>query len=189
MLEQWLKEDKLECSDALGDLVVQLDPKMALSIYVKGNAPEKVINCLLHMGDFANVVAYARKSGHHPDFTILLQNLVRQDPKKAEAFAKMLVAEQPPLINISVVVDVFMQLNRIQETTSFLLDALKGDRPEEGILQTRLLDINLQGGAPQVADAVFASEMFHHYDRAKIGRLCEKVHIFIFLFPLSEQGF
>jgi len=178
MLEQWLKEDKLECSEALGDLVAQLDPKMALSIYVKGNAPDKVITCLLHMGDFANVVAYARKSGHHPDFTILLQNLVRQDPKKAEAFAKMLVAEQPPLVNVGVVVDVFMQLNRIQETTSFLLDALKADRPEDGPLQTRLLEINLLGGAPQVADAVFASEMFHHYDRVKIGRLCEKAGLF-----------
>lgn len=28
--------------------------------------------------------------------------------------------------------------------------------------------------APQVADAILGNQMFHHYDRAHIGQLCEK---------------
>ena len=46
------------------------------------------------------------------------------------------------------VVDVFMESNMIQQCTSFLLDALKNNRPSEGPLQTRLLEMNLMH-APQ----------------------------------------
>lgn len=44
----------------------------------------------------------------------------------------------------------------------------------QGFLQTRLLEINLLGGMPQVADAILGNEMFTHYDKAHIGRLCEQ---------------
>ena len=47
------------------------------------------------------------------------------------------------------VVDVFMEQSMIQQCTSFLLDALKNNRPSEGPLQTRLLEMNLMH-APQV---------------------------------------
>ena len=47
------------------------------------------------------------------------------------------------------IVDVFMESNMIQQCTSFLLDALKNNRPAEGPLQTRLLEMNLMH-APQV---------------------------------------
>ncbi|VDP46797.1 unnamed protein product [Soboliphyme baturini] len=65
-----------------------------------------------------------------------------------------------------------MELNLVQQCTSFLLDALKNDRPEDGPLQTRLLEMNLLS-APQVADAILGNNMFHHYDRAHVAQLCE----------------
>ncbi|KAL7986940.1 hypothetical protein Chor_005859, partial [Crotalus horridus] len=46
------------------------------------------------------------------------------------------------------IVDVFMEYNLIQQCTAFLLDALKNNRPSEGPLQTRLLEMNLMH-APQ----------------------------------------
>lgn len=61
----------------------------------------------------------------------------------------------------------------IQPATSFLLDALKDNKPEQGHLQTRLLEMNLVH-APQVADAILGNEMFSHYDRPRIANLCEK---------------
>jgi clathrin heavy chain len=61
----------------------------------------------------------------------------------------------------------------IQPATSFLLDALKDNKPEQGPLQTRLLEMNLVH-APQVADAILGNEMFTHYDRPRIANLCEK---------------
>lgn len=42
-----------------------------------------------------------------------------------------------------------METNQVQACTSFLLDALKNNRPNEGHLQTRLLEMNLLT-APQV---------------------------------------
>jgi clathrin heavy chain len=75
------------------------------------------------------------------------------------------------------VVDVFMSQNMIQQATSFLLDALKDNKPEEGALQTRLLEMNLVH-APQVADAILGNEMFTHYDRVLIGGLCEKAGLY-----------
>ena len=52
------------------------------------------------------------------------------------------------------------------------------DPRSQAALQTRLLEINLIGGAPQVADAVLGSEMFSHYDRPKIAALCERAQLF-----------
>ena len=66
-----------------------------------------------------------------------------------------------------------MQHNCLQQATSFLLDVLKGNKEEEGPLQTRLLEMNLMA-APQVADAIMANEMFTHYDKPRIAMLCEK---------------
>jgi clathrin heavy chain len=66
-----------------------------------------------------------------------------------------------------------MGSNMIQQATSFLLDALKDNKPEQGPLQTRLLEMNLVN-APQVAEAILSNEMFTHYDRPRIANLCEK---------------
>src|ERR1700677_1948915 len=66
-----------------------------------------------------------------------------------------------------------MSQNMIQPATSFLLDALKENKPEQAHLQTRLLEMNLVH-APQVADAILGNEMFTYYDRPRIANLCEK---------------
>jgi len=46
LMEKWLKEDKLECSEELGDLVKQVDPTLALSVYLRANVPNKVSQIL-----------------------------------------------------------------------------------------------------------------------------------------------
>jgi len=43
LLEKWLKEDKLECSEELGDLVKTADISLALSVYLRANIPPKVL--------------------------------------------------------------------------------------------------------------------------------------------------
>lgn len=55
------------------------------------------------------------------------------------------------------IVDVFMEYNLIQQCTAFLLDALKNNRPSEGPLQTRLLEMNLMH-APQVGSHTCSGE-------------------------------
>ncbi|KAK2163986.1 hypothetical protein LSH36_71g06004 [Paralvinella palmiformis] len=173
LLEKWLKEDKLECSEELGDLVKAVDPTLALSVYLRANVPNKVIQCFAETGQYQKIVLYAKKVGYTPDYIFLLRSIMRLNPEQGTQFAQMLVQEEEPLADINQIVDVFMESNMIQQCTSFLLDALKNNRPAEGPLQTRLLEMNLMH-APQVADAILGNQMFTHYDRAHIAQLCEK---------------
>ncbi|KAJ1524146.1 hypothetical protein ONE63_010675 [Megalurothrips usitatus] len=173
LLEKWLKEDKLECSEELGDLVKQADPTLALSVYLRANVPNKVIQCFAETGQFNKIVLYAKKVGYTPDYVFLLRNVMRINPDHGVSFAQMLVQDDEPLADINQIVDIFMEQNMVQQCTAFLLDALKNNRPAEGPLQTRLLEMNLIS-APQVADAILGNQMFTHYDRAHIAQLCEK---------------
>ncbi|CAH1111845.1 unnamed protein product [Psylliodes chrysocephalus] len=173
LLEKWLKEEKLECSEELGDLVKQADPTLALSVYLRANVPAKVIQSFAETGQFQKIVLYAKKVSYTPDYVFLLRQVMRTNPDQGAAFAGMLVADEEPLADINQIVDIFMEQNMVQQCTAFLLDALKNNRPTEGHLQTRLLEMNLMS-APQVADAILGNNMFTHYDRPHVAQLCEK---------------
>uniref|UniRef100_A0AAR2JYP7 Clathrin heavy chain n=1 Tax=Pygocentrus nattereri TaxID=42514 RepID=A0AAR2JYP7_PYGNA len=164
---------QLECSEELGDLVKAADPTLALSVYLRANIPAKVIQCFAETGQYQKIVLYAKKMGYSPDWIMLLRSVMRSGPDQGLQFAQMLVQDEEPLANINQVVDVFMEGNLVQQCTSFLLDVLKNNKPDEGHLQTRLLEMNLIH-APQVADAILGNQMFTHYDRAHIAQLCEK---------------
>ncbi|KAF9078161.1 hypothetical protein BDP27DRAFT_1253219 [Rhodocollybia butyracea] len=174
LLEKWLKENKLTCSEELGDIVRLHDMTLALSVYLRANVPNKVIACFAETGQTEKIVLYAKKVGYSPDYVALLQHIMRVNPEKGAEFASQLVNdEMGPLVDVERVVDIFMSQNMIQPATSFLLDALKDNKLEQGPLQTRLLEMNLMH-APQVADAILGNEMFTHYDRPRIANLCEK---------------
>ncbi|KAI6122688.1 hypothetical protein EDD16DRAFT_1570643 [Pisolithus croceorrhizus] len=174
LLEKWLKENKLTCSEELGDIVRLHDMTLALSVYLRANVPNKVIACFAETGQTEKIVLYAKKVGYTPDYVSLLQHIMRTNPEKGAEFATQLANDESgPLVDVERVVDIFMSQNMIQPATSFLLDALKDNKPEQGHLQTRLLEMNLVH-APQVADAILGNEMFTHYDRPRIANLCEK---------------
>lgn len=132
-----------------------------------------MIQSFAETGQFQKIVIYAKKVSYTPDYIFLLRQVMRTNPDQGAAFAAMLVADEEPLADINQIVDIFMEQNMVQQCTAFLLDALKNNRPTEGHLQTRLLEMNLMS-APQVADAILGNNMFTHYDRAHIAQLCEK---------------
>jgi clathrin heavy chain len=61
LVEKWLSENKLECSEELGDLVKTLDATLALSIYLRGNVPHKVVQCFAETGQFEKIIMYSKK--------------------------------------------------------------------------------------------------------------------------------
>ena len=79
------------------------------------------------------------------------------------------------------IVDVFMEYNLIQQCTSFLLDALKNNRPIEGPLQTRLLEMNLVH-APQV-NTIYMKIFFFGYgeitNNCRLTLTCPRQRAFI----------
>ncbi|KAJ3163550.1 hypothetical protein HDU86_000131 [Geranomyces michiganensis] len=178
LLEKWLKEEKLECSEELGDIVKQYDQTLALSVFLRASVPNKVVACFAETQQFNKIILYAKKVNYQPDYAYLLQYIVRLDADKGAEFASMLVNdENGPLVPLESIVDVFTSMNMVQQATSFLLDALKDNKPEHAALQTRLIEMNLLH-TPQVADAILGNEMFTHYDRAYIGGLCEKAGLY-----------
>jgi len=52
LLEKWLKDNKLTCSEALGDLIMPSDNGMALSVYLRSNCHSKAINCFVMRGEY-----------------------------------------------------------------------------------------------------------------------------------------
>lgn len=174
LLDKWMSENKLTPSEELGDIVRPHDMEMALKIYRDAGIPNKTVSALAETGRFDEIVPYSQQVGYQPDFTSLLQHVVRSNPDKASDFASSL-ANNPggPLVDINRVVDIFMSQNMVQQATAFLLDALKENQPEQGELQTRLLEMNLRN-APQVADAILGNDMFSYYDKGRVASLCEQ---------------
>jgi clathrin heavy chain len=192
-IKGWLKEQKLEASEDLGDLLRNHNVSIALSVYLRANIPEKVIGCFLSLGTqeaeqdkaiehFKNILAYAQRVNFSPDYPVLVQQLARVNGDRAKDFALLLIQHaEGAKLDIHQTVDTFMHQGDVKNTTNILLEYLKprGDREEDAALQTRLLEINLIS-TPQVADAILESEeyKFTHYDRLKIAQLCERAQLF-----------
>ncbi|KAJ2895341.1 uncharacterized protein MKZ38_006691 [Zalerion maritima] len=174
LIDKWLKDGKLHCSEQLGDLVRTHDMQLALKIYFKAEVPHKVVAGLAETGQFDKILPYATQHNYQPDYVALLQHIIRVSPEKGAEFATTLANhEGGSLVDIERVVSIFQSQNMVQQATAFLLDALKENRPEQGHLQTRLLEMNLMN-APQVADAILGNDMFSHFDKARIASLCEQ---------------
>ncbi|KAB5551097.1 hypothetical protein GE09DRAFT_1124892 [Coniochaeta sp. 2T2.1] len=187
LLQKWLGEGKLECSEQLGDMIRPYDKAMALTVYVKANVSHKVVAGLAEAGEIDKILPYCAQSGYQPDWIPLLNHTATVNADKAVEFATSLVNhEGGSLIDLDKVVDIFQSKGLVQQMTSFLLEALKDDRPDQGHLQTRLLELNLMK-APQVAEAILSNNMFHHFDKARIASLCEQAGLFTKALELQED--
>ena len=172
LLERWIKENRVVCSEELGDMVQSAnEPRLALAIYLKAGTHRKVIDGLIQSGEHKRAAEYARRHGIPVDGLTMIQAALRVNPKGALELAESLASATT---DHAAVANLFLQNGLIQEATSYLLDVLKEDRPDQGELQTMVLEINLASGAPQVADAILAQEMFSHFDRPKVATLCER---------------
>lgn len=126
LLEKWLKENKLACSEELGDVVRTADLTLALSVYLRANVPNKVVACFAETGQFAKIVRfvappprlsslvwslmpsrpppqvlYSKKVGYTPDYPTLLQHITRINPEQGAEFASSLVNDESgPLVDI-----------------------------------------------------------------------------------------
>eukprot|EP00775_Hariotina_reticulata_P002628 gene2628-2929_t len=174
LLLNWWNDGKLEASEELGDLVSAAgDKDLALKIYQTCGASGKVIVALAEKGDMSALQAYTGQTGGTLNYLQLLQQLMMNNPSGAVSLANMVAKQTPPPVDINTMADLFLQRNMVREGTAFLLEALQGDKPEEGPLQTKLLEINL------VADAILANGTLTHYDRPRIAQLAEKAGLYM----------
>jgi len=153
-----------------------------------GGAHDKVVGCFVQAGEVDKIIPYAKEHSYQPDWAQLLQQMVHTHPEKSSEFAQTLAKNSPgPLIQIDTAVDIFMQFKRLPECTSFLYEVLSEDRKEQGYLQTRLLEMNMLGGAAPVADAILGSQTFHHFDKKHIATLAERCGLYHRALELHED--
>eukprot|EP00737_Agarophyton_chilense_P003254 gb/GEZJ01003787.1/.p1 GENE.gb/GEZJ01003787.1/~~gb/GEZJ01003787.1/.p1 ORF type:complete len:1487 (-),score=292.94 gb/GEZJ01003787.1/:474-4934(-) len=191
-MEKWIKEDKLECSEQLGDLIQPSNPNLALAVFIRAKTHPKVIQVLIQIGQVSKVAPYAQKVGLEVNATELVQMASQFSPQAALELANALqqagVGAGGQLVPAHMAVDrsgidhkamfeTFMNRGMLQEATAYCLDNLKSDRPEDGELQTKVLEANLMN-APQVADVILQQDIWHHYDKPKIAQLCERAGLF-----------
>jgi len=177
-IEKLMNEDKIEGSETLGDIIQPYNPDLALKIYLKGQAHDKIIDNLLRVGDFERVLAYCDKVNYDPDYLYLFRKLVQINRDAAVKFAARVYETKPGFIDPNTIVDIFVQGQMIKQATAFLLEILKEDKEEDAELQTRLLDINLMYSPVQVADSILGQNMFSHYNKQHVAQLCEKVGLY-----------
>ncbi|KAF8821696.1 putative clathrin heavy chain [Cardiosporidium cionae] len=154
-IEKWLKDDQLECTEELGDIVKPLDGKLSLSIYLRANASPKVVQSFVEQGQYEQIVAYCNKVNYQADFTTILRNIVAINPEGTAVFCQKLLDQDPPLVDINQVIDILSQQSRLQELTSILLEYLKTDRADQGHIQTRLLELNLLNVCKIIKNLIF----------------------------------
>eukprot|EP00808_Paulinella_micropora_P023441 g48897.t1 len=189
-ITNWIKEQKLEPSEELGDLLKNFDVPAALSVYLRAKCHDKVISCFLQLGAqesddekalkyFGKIEAYAKQAGFNADWQPYLRQLILINQDRAKDFAQMLINDSK--LDVNETADLFLQQNDVKNTTNILLDYLqaRGDLDEDAALQTKLLEINLMH-KPQVADAIMESDdyKFTKYDRIRIAQLCERAQLY-----------
>lgn len=179
LFEKWLTQGNLDCSEELGDLVKQYNQNLALQCYLKSNAYQKVLNTLVELKRFNEILPFCQSTGFQPNYSTLISGVSTAAPEQAVEFATMLLSN-PTIasqIDLEKVADIFFSQNLTEQGTALLLDILKLDKPEMAHLQTRVLQINLQN-SPQVADAILGNKLFSHYDRPMIASLAEKAGLY-----------
>ncbi|KAH7665890.1 Clathrin heavy chain linker-containing protein [Dioscorea alata] len=68
LLENWLAEDKLECSEEIGDLVKIVDNDLALKISIKARATPKVVAAFAKRREFDKILIYSKLGTHQTIF-------------------------------------------------------------------------------------------------------------------------
>jgi hypothetical protein len=96
------------------------------------------VAALASKGEFEKMGKYCEMADYKPDYTYLLQSTLMNNPQGAVNIAIQIGAQNPPPLDFNTVADLFLQRNMIREATSFLLDVLKNDLPEQAGLQTKV---------------------------------------------------
>eukprot|EP00300_Choanocystis_sp_HF-7_P043132 c9748_g1_i1.p1 GENE.c9748_g1_i1~~c9748_g1_i1.p1 ORF type:complete len:1691 (-),score=465.27 c9748_g1_i1:35-4882(-) len=174
LIQQWITEDKLTASRELGDMLKTVNPQLALGVYLRAEAAPQVVQTFAELGEYEKLVVYAQRVNYTPDWLMVLSGVARVNPAGTKDLALRIVQQSGGKVDVHALIDVFARANLVQPCTEFLLEVVKGDRDEDGPLETRLLEMNLVA-APQVADAILGNDMLTKYDKQRIAELCEKM--------------
>lgn len=176
VLEKWIKEDKIECSEELGDLVKPHNSQLATAIFVKAQAHMRVIQGLLETGQTDKVTVYAQRVGLNLNQMELVNMASAVNPAAALQLMQTMGTAGGAPTDHKAMIDLLVNKGMIQEATTYCVNNMK-DEEQYGEIQTKLLEANLHS-APQVADAILNKKAWTHFDKNKIAKMSERAGLF-----------
>ena len=175
-VEDWLNNNKLECSEALGDLIKPFSNELALKVYRQGTgqgSSSKIVQSMMEAGQLNDALKFANESGIKPDYIGMIRSACSSSPESALTLAKQICNKNNMQVPVHAVAEIFLQFNRVQELTAFLVETMRDNRPEDAALQTKVLELNLMA-APHVAETIFQMNIWTQFNKQKIALLCEQ---------------
>jgi len=127
-VEDWLRQDKLECSGELAKLIKQFDKNLALKVLEKCDDPNLKVQALIEAGQFDKARELSGQSGIQLDWASTIQNLVDVNP---EAALKTAMQAAKTGGNIYQMAEIFLKAGKIQELTGFLVENMKENKTED----------------------------------------------------------
>lgn len=176
-MEKWLKEDKLECSEELGDFFRPINVTIALGVYVRSKAHMKAIACMIDTGQTSRISDYAQKVGLDINHIDLVNQVSRYNTQAALVLANSAKAANALVIAsdkrkqdlkaVEQMINMFLSKGLLTEASNYALDNLL-DTAEDGKLQTKIL-VALFMNLPRVAEQILAQDLWHFFDRQKVS--------------------
>jgi clathrin heavy chain len=108
----------------------------------------------METGQIDLAMGVSQHGGFRPDYLSMLKQLVLTNSEAALNTAKTLCLKDPS-INVHSIAEIFLQANKLQEMTAFLVECMVSNRPEDGPWQSKVLELNLMH-APQVLIKFFS---------------------------------
>lgn len=186
LLEKWVKEDKLEFTEELGDVIRPASPTLALAMFIKAGIHEKAIQCMVQTGQTSKVALYAKKVGMKVSHRELVDIAAKFNPQAALDIANntanaLVLADEArrkhSVSEMSKMVDSFMTKGMLNEATTYAMENLRDEDEEEGPIQTKILSACLTN-APAVADGILSQDIWHQFNSFPIAMLCERAGLF-----------
>ena len=182
ILNNMFRENKFTASEELSELVKNLDQRLSLQILMasgSASAHEKIIQAFASNGQFDKIMPYCNQNNYKPDWLNIIRNLVTTNSAAAANLCKAICnrANGNILVDINQVIDIFQSQKKIQDLTSFMVEYLKSNLPEDAYLQTKILELNLYENT-KAASVILESNVFTHYDKPKIAGICEKMGLY-----------
>jgi len=107
-IENWVREGKLTCSEALGDLIKPQNLNLAISVYEAGNCQQKLAQCYLETGQMDKAMKLQSSAGVKMDYVTMLRSMILTDPQGAMNTAIRL-CQQDPNLNVHQLAELFLQ--------------------------------------------------------------------------------
>ena len=182
ILNNFFRENKFTASEELSELVKNVDQRLSLQILMasgSASAHEKIIQAFAANNQFDKIIPYCNQNNYKPDWLNIIRGLVATNAPAAANLCKVICnrANGNILVDINQVIEIFQSQKKIQELTSFMVEYLKSNLPEDAYLQTKILELNLYENT-KAASVILESNVFTHYDKPKIAGICEKMGLY-----------